>query len=66
MFTMYYAESNVDNSGSIELEYGDMTDVVTTLEKMFGLKLNTQTMINLLTGVSVQHDNLDIWLREEV
>lgn len=65
MFTVYYAQANVDDSGSVELEHGDMTDMVTMLEKMFGLTLNSLNMIALLSGVTVQHENLDIWVREE-
>lgn len=65
MFTVYYAQANVDDSGSVELENGDMTDMVTMLEKMFGLTLNSLNMIALLSGVTVQHENLDIWVREE-
>lgn len=66
MFTVYYTEANVDNSGSVELEQADMTDVVTTLEKAFGIKLTAATMIALLNGVSIQHENLDLWIREEL
>lgn len=66
MFTVSYSASNADRSASVAFDQGNMTDVVSMIESGFGIKLDAATMIQLLTGASIQSGELDIWLTEDV
>jgi riboflavin synthase alpha subunit len=64
MLTVNYA-ANGNDTGTVVIDCDSMTDVVTLVEKSFGIKLTPISLSSFLMGSMIEGDSVNIWFHEE-